>query len=397
MIGWWHCSAGASGDMMLGALVDAGVPLATVQAAVDEIPTEAVTLHSRQVERHGLAATLVTVEAPVATGERSWASIRHLLEAASLSHPVRELALDVFARLATAESLVHRTPVDDVHFHEVGGLDAIADIVGASAGIVALGLTGFSASPVTLGYGTARGEHGVVPVPGPAVLSLLGAVGAPVHSGDAPYEMCTPTGAALLAATVTSWGVMPAMRVTTVGTGAGGRDPAETANVLRLVIGEPTPVPGAAPSPTAALVIECNVDDLDPRLWPTVLSRLLDHGASDAWLTPILMKKGRPAHTLSVLVPEAEAQAVRQVIFTETSTLGLREVEYGKRVLTREFATVTVEGVPVRIKIGRLDGAVVNAQPEYEDVVVAATKLGRPVKAVLAAATAAAHEAGHAP
>jgi uncharacterized protein (DUF111 family) len=204
--------------------------------------------------------------------------------------------------------------------------------------------------------------------------------------------MCTPTGAALLAATVSGWGALPAKRVTTVGTGAGGRDPAEVANILRLVIGETVDAPAST-----ELVIETNVDDLDPRLWPAVLTRLLEAGAADAWLTPILMKKGRPAHTLSVLVAEDTADVVRHVIFTETSTLGVRESAYGKRALTREFATVDVDGVPVQVKIGRLDGVVVNAQPEYEDVVAAAAKLGRPVKAVLAAANAAAHEAGLAP
>jgi uncharacterized protein (TIGR00299 family) protein len=378
--------------MMLGALVDAGVPLGTLQAAVDAMGTEPVTLTSSPVKRHGIGATLVMVDAPVMATDRSWAGIRTLLEGAPLDDAVRALALDAFARLAAAESEVHRTPVDDVHFHEVGGLDAIADIVGAAAGLAALGLSSITSSPVTLGYGSARGEHGVVPVPGPAVLSLLGAAGAPVESGPAPYEMCTPTGAALLAASVAGWGALPPMRVDRVGTGAGGRDPAEVANVLRLVVGVPAPVPAGA-----ELVISCNVDDLDPRLWPAVLARVLDAGAADAWLTPILMKKGRPAHTLSVLVAGDAADAVRQVIFTETSTLGVRETTYAKRALSREFATVEVDGLPVRVKIGRLDGIVVNAQPEYEDVVAAAAKLGRPVKAVLAAANAAAHEAGLAP
>ena len=393
MIGWWHCSAGASGDMMLGALVDAGVPLATLQAAVDAIGTEPVTLTSSPVKRHGIGATLVMVDAPRTATDRSWSGIRSLLEAAALDDAVRALALDTFARLAAAEASVHRTPVDDVHFHEVGGLDAIADIVGSAAGIVSLGLSSLTSSPVTLGFGSASGEHGQVPVPGPAVLSLLGAADAPVESGPAPYEMCTPTGAALLAATVSGWGALPAMRVSTVGTGAGGRDPSEVANILRLVIGEPMKADAAAAA-TDELVIETNVDDLDPRLWPAVIARLLDAGAADAWLTPILMKKGRPAHTLSVLVRTDDADAVRRVIFTETSTLGVRESTFGKRTLTREFATVHVDGVPVQVKIGRLDGVVVNAQPEYEDVVAAAAKLGRPVKAVLAAANAAAHEAG---
>ena len=393
MIGWWHCSAGASGDMMLGALVDAGVPLATLQAAVDAVGTEPVTLTSSPVKRHGIGATLVMIDAPRTATDRSWAGIRSLLEDAPLEDAVRVLALDTFARLAAAEAAVHRTPVEDVHFHEVGGLDAIADIVGSAAGVIALGLTSITASPVTLGYGMAHGEHGVVPVPGPAVLALLGAAGAPVESGPAPYEMCTPTGAALLAATVAGWGALPPMVVDRVGAGAGGRDPGELPNLLRLVIGEPVATVAGSAGGTE-LVIACNVDDLDPRLWPAVLSRLLEAGAADAWLTPILMKKGRPAHTLSVLVSDARADAVRHVVFTETSTLGVREARFAKRALARESATVSVEGQPVRIKLGRLDGVLINAQPEYEDVVAAATQLGRPVKLVLAAAIAAAHEAG---
>jgi uncharacterized protein (TIGR00299 family) protein len=394
-IGWWDCQAGASGDMILGALVDAGVPLGTVQTAVDAMGTETITLSAQPVERHGIGATQVIVRTAQATAHRTWADVRTILEGADLADPVRALALATFARLAVAEAEVHRTTPDEVHFHEVGGLDAIADIVGAAAGLAVLGLTSATASTVTLGHGTsARSRHGVVPIPGPAVLALLGAAGAPVQAGPAPYEMCTPTGAALLASTVSGWGPLPAMRVTSVGVGAGGRDPAELPNILRLVVGEPVE---SNVSGDGELVIETNVDDLDPRLWPAVLSRLLEAGAADAWLTPILMKKGRPAHTLSVLVAEAKADAVRHVVFTETSTLGVRETTTARRRLTREFATVTVDGVSVQVKIGRLDGVVVNAQPEYEDVVAAAAQLGRPVKAVLAAANAAAHAAGLVP
>jgi len=219
-----------------------------------------------------------------------------------------------------------------------------------------------------------------------------------VQGGPAPYEMCTPTGAALLATTVGAWGALPPMRVTRVGVGAGGRDPVELPNLLRLVIGERvTGEPVDAATEDTELVIETNVDDLDPRLWPSVLSSLLAAGASDAWLTPILMKKGRPAHTLAVLVSDGKVDAVRRVIFTETSTLGVRESRYGKRALARELATVLVDGVAIRVKLGRLDGLIVNAQPEYEDVVAAAATLGRPVKAVLAAANAAAHASGLVP
>ena len=386
-IAWWDCAAGASGDMMLGALVDAGVPLSTLQETMSTLGVP-ISLTAQDVTRHGIGATQVAVVAPEDEVERTWADIRALLQRAPLETAVRDLALSVFARLADAEAQVHRTTPDEVHFHEVGGLDAIADVVGVCAGLIALGLTTTTASTVTLGQGSAHGRHGVIPVPGPAVLALL--AGAPVQAGPAPYEMCTPTGAALLAGTVSGWGALPPMRVTRVGVGAGGRDPVELPNLLRLVIGEPV----EAAAEETELVIETNVDDLDPRLWPSVLSSLLAAGAADAWLTPILMKKGRPAHTLSVLVGEAKADAVRRVIFTETSTLGVREARHGKRALSREVAIVLVDGVAVRVKIGRLDGLVVNAQPEYEDVVAAAATLGRPVKAVLAAANAAAHQAG---
>jgi uncharacterized protein (DUF111 family) len=243
-----------------------------------------------------------------------------------------------------------------------------------------------------------RGSHGMLPVPAPAVVELLAEAGAPVYGGDVPQEMCTPTGAALLASTVTRWGPLPLLTVTGRGFGAGARDLDEIPNVLRVVVGEPVAA-GAASAPDtgltgSALLLSTNVDDLDPRLWPAVIGALLAAGASDAWLTPIMMKKGRPAHTLSVLTGADRLDAVRRVVFTETSSIGLRQQEVGKLALERRTRTVTVDGVPVRVKTALLDGAVVNAQPEFEDVAAAAAALGRPAKAVLAAAVAAAAQ-GH--
>jgi uncharacterized protein (TIGR00299 family) protein len=388
MIGWWDCGAGASGDMCLGALADVGVPLDVMQAAVDAVGTERVTLESDTVERQGVVATKVEVRAPRTAVVRTWANIRGLLERAELEDTVRTVALDAFSRLAGAEAQAHRSSPEQVHFHEVGGLDAIADIVGTAAGLHALGLERLTASPVALGTGMVRGEHGLLPVPVPAVLALLGDAGAPVAGGPAPYEMCTPTGAALLAATVGAWGPLPPMRVRGAGAGAGGRNLDEVPNVLRLVVGVAADAPAAE-----TLVLETNVDDLDPRLWPAVLSRLLDAGASDAWLTPILMKKGRPANTLSVLLPGEHAAAIRRVVFTETSAIGLREHAVSKTALERAVLTVEVGGVPVRVKVASLDGEVVNAQPEYDDVAAAAARLARPIKTVLAAAVAQAHQA----
>jgi pyridinium-3,5-bisthiocarboxylic acid mononucleotide nickel chelatase len=387
-VGWFHCLAGASGDMVLGALVDAGVPLSRLQDAVDALPVERVELTSEEVTRHGVGATKVSVRVERSTVVRTWTNVRAILIDADLAEPVRATALAVFERLAAAEAKVHRTSPELVHFHEIGGLDAIADVVGAATGLHALGLDAVHASPVATGMGMTRGEHGLLPVPTPAVLELL--TGAPVYSGGVPHELCTPTGAAILAATVRSWGELPPMTVERVGVGAGDRDVDEVPNVLRLVVGTAT-VSTAAVEP--ALVVEANVDDLDPRLWPGVIAALLAAGAHDAWLTPIQMKKGRPAVTVSALCSPDSRAAVRAVLFTETSTIGLREHEVGKHALDRDVVTVTLaDGTDVRVKLARLDGAVVSATPEFDDVAMVAAKTGRPVKQVLAEAAALAQE-----
>ena len=400
-VAWFQCLAGASGDMLLGALLDAGAPLAQVQAAVDAVGTERVRIETEDVLRQGLAATKAHVRVPPSTVVRTWANIRLLLESADLAEPVRTRALDVFGRLAAAEAEAHRTTPEQVHFHEVGALDAVADVVGTCAALHALGVTSAVSSAVAVGSGMVRASHGLLPVPGPAVLSLLAAVGAPIYSGDAPHEMCTPTGAALLASTVSSWGPMPLGVVVASGYGAGSRDLPEVPNVLRVVLLDAVAADVASDESAEAAdaadtqrVLETNVDDLDPRLWPGVLEALLAAGAADAWLTPILMKKGRPAYTLSVLTPGSALADVRRVVFTETSAIGLREHDVDKRALERAWVTVAVGESTVRIKTASLDGVVVNAQPEYDDVLAAARASGRPVKSVLADALAAAHAEG---
>jgi uncharacterized protein (TIGR00299 family) protein len=387
MIGWLDLAAGASGDMLLGALVDAGVPLDVPAAAVAALPVERIRLISEPVTRHGLGATRVLVHAPPSAEHRTWSDVRTLLAGAALPEPVLDGALAVFERLAVAEGRVHRVPPEEVHFHEVGALDALADVVGVVAGFEHLGLTRLTASPVALGSGSARGAHGVVPIPGPAVLELL--AGVPVLAGPVPAEMCTPTGAALLAVRVDDWTTLPPMRVVRVGTGAGGRDPAELPDVVRLVLGEP-----AEPTPAGPVVLEANVDDLDPRLWPGVLDELFAAGASDAWLTPILMKKGRAAHTLSVLCrPDAVAE-VQAAVFATTTTIGMRVVPVGKVALERVQTSVEVLGGRVGVKVAISAGRVVNVSVEYEDVAALARALDLPVKEALRAATAAA-EAAH--
>jgi pyridinium-3,5-bisthiocarboxylic acid mononucleotide nickel chelatase len=428
-IAWIDCSAGASGDMLLGAFLDAGADLSVVNAAVAAVdPSLSVSVE--RTSRHQIAATKATVRVdgaphpesapdaghghghehevghgqeaghghghghqagPRHEGEaRAWADVRRLIEGAGLEDAVRARALDTFARLARAEASAHGVEPDAVHFHEVGALDAIADIVGVAAASVSLGLDRVVVSTIALGGGRqVRGQHGGIPVPGPAVLHLLAEAEAPVVGGTAPYEMTTPTGAALLATLADEFGMIPPMRISQTGVGAGGRDPVEVPNIVRVVVGETTE------RPATELVYETNVDDLDPRLWPQVLARLLEAGAADAWLTPILMKKGRPAHTLSVLVSSVNADAVRRVILTETTAIGLREFPITKHAADREFTAVEVDGQRISVKIARYAGQVINVQPEYDDVVAAATELKQPVKTVLARAIAAAESLWH--
>jgi uncharacterized protein (TIGR00299 family) protein len=383
-IGWLDLAAGASGDMLLAALVDAGVPLEVPARAIAALPVETIRLTTEEVTRHGIGATRVHVQAPPSEVHRTWAEVRALLTEAALPDDVRAGALAVFERLAVGEGRVHRTDPERVLFHEVGALDALADVVGVVAGLASLGLEQLTASPVALGSGSSRGAHGMVPIPAPAVLELL--AGAPVLAGPVPAEMCTPTGAALLAHHVDAWTTLPPMRVQRVGVGAGGRDPEELPNVVRLVLGEPV---GHGAEGTA-VVLETNVDDLDPRLWPGVLEELLAAGASDAWLTPILMKKGRAAHTLSVLCRPDAVAAVRAAVFATTSTIGLRTVPVGKVALERSAETVDVLGGRVGVKVARDGGRVVNVSVEFDDVAALARERGLPVKEVLRAATAAA-------
>jgi uncharacterized protein (TIGR00299 family) protein len=362
------------------------VPLSAVQAELDALEL-GLQVRTEQVTRGGLAATkahVVVDEAPAEEAgreHRTWPEVLVLL--GRLPDP--ELPHEVFRRLAEAEAQVHGTTPDEVAFHEVGALDALGDVVGVCAAVRRLGIERLLCSQVTLGAGTAHGAHGALPVPVPAVLTLL--AGAPVQGGSAPFECTTPTGAALLATLVDEWGPLPAMTAERVGVGAGTRDPEAFPNVVRLVLGT------AASASRSAVLLETNIDDLDPRLWPGVLQHLLEAGASDAWLTPILMKKGRPAHTLSVLAPSGALPAVRAVVFRETTTLGLRETTVAKHELQRSITTVDVAGQQVAIKHGWYDGQLVTSTPEWEDVARAAEALGWPAHQVLEAAQTAAKKA----
>ena len=391
MIGWVDASSGASGDMLLGALLGAGVPVEVIAEAVAAVAPEHIALRPEPVVRNGFSAIRCHVEVADSHTHRTWTDIAGLLADADLSDGVRRRAHDTFERLATAEAKVHGTSIDDVHFHEVGALDAIADVVGVCAGLEHLDLDELVVSPVAVGSGTVHGAHGTMPVPPPAVAELLR--GRPSYAGYVAMEMCTPTGAALLTSNATSFGPQPAMSVTEIGVGAGGRDPEGHANVLRLFVGVPSTEPSGTHHPEHGthqpLLVEANIDDLDPRLWPNVIAALLKAGASDAWLTPILMKKGRPAHTLHVLVAGDKADQVRSEVFRQTSTIGVREIAIVKHALDREMHTVMVDGLAVHVKLALDKGSVVNAQPEYDDVARVAEATNRPIKDVLAEAIAA--------
>lgn len=392
LVGWVDATGGISGDMLLGACLDAGVSRAAIQSAIDALQLpEQITIEAERAQRGGLGATRALVRVPPTERRRTLSDVLAVLDDAD--EPVRTGATAVFRALAEAEARVHQVPIEDVHFHEVGALDSIADVVGVVAALHALGIERLVCSPIALGGGRAQTEHGPIPIPGPAVVELLRARNAPAFGGPVEIELATPTGVALMTALAESFGPLPALRPTLVGVGAGSKDPAGHANITRLILGEPATASAAGIE--AAVVLEANVDDLDPRVWPVVLSELLAAGASDAWLTPILMKKGRPAHVLSVLTEPARAAALERLVFTHTSTIGLRARPVDKVVLPRDSVVVEVYGHPVRLKIARLDGAVVNAVPEYEDVARVAAEVGVPVKVVLDTARAAAVRAAN--
>jgi len=380
-IGWIDGTAGVSGDMLLGALADAGVPLGETQTQIDRLGL-GIILRAESVARAGLGATKVHVDVPTSDSIRHLSDIRELL--ARLNDPTRRRSLAVFERLAMAEAAVHRTSVDVVHFHEVGALDSIADVVGVCAGFAALSLDSLYCSTLSLGSGMTRGAHGPIPVPAPAVFAVLDGIGQ-VAAGPAPYESTTPTGAALLAEWVDDWRPLPTMTSYNVGMGAGTKDTDSVANVCRLVLGESADAPVAS---AGMVQIEANIDDLDPRVWPLAIEAVMASGAVDAWVTPIVMKKGRPAHTFSALCAVSAVDEVRSSIFRETSTIGVREYKVDREELERVVSIVDLDGHQIRVKTAHRRGAIVNRSLEWDDVVAAASALARSPSDVLARATA---------
>jgi uncharacterized protein (TIGR00299 family) protein len=366
--------------MLLGALIDAGSPLEEIIRSLTALDVPGWELDVKETSRAGIRATRVTVDVSDTQTRRDYSTVKDLLNAAALSPGVTRRALETFAVLAKAEAKVHGVDPDDVHFHEIGAVDALIDIVGCCAAFEAMAPVSIVASPLPMGSGTVATDHGVLPVPAPAVLEILREV--PIY-GDGSSELVTPTGAALLVANSDSFGPIPPMNLDAVGYGAGERDSREVANVTRVLIGEAaTGGPGA---PTH-IVVEANVDDMAPELIPHALEQLLTSGADDAWVTPIVMKKGRPAFTISALCSEANQDRVLDTLFRETTTFGARLQPVGKIALTREWVEVDVAGMPVRVKLARRGGEVVGAAPEHDDALKVARATGVPLKDVYAAA-----------
>jgi hypothetical protein len=390
-IGWLDCTSGVSGDMLLGALSDLAA-LDQLADLVDSLSSLGVSVSATETTRAGLRAVSVTVEAPSEQPHRHLSDVLAVINQAAVPDEVRVRARHVFERLARAEAQVHGVDVEDVEFHEVGAVDSIVDVLGACLGLHTLALEQLVVSPIALGGGTVQTAHGELPVPTPAALELLAAT--PLDAaGGGNSELATPTGLAIVAEWTSETGPLPQMRVSATGIGAGTRDPHDRPNVVRLIVGETSTAAGSDEPSDEWVVIEANVDDLDPRLWPGVLTTLLQAGAADAWLTPILMKKGRPAHTLSALSSGTAFAAVQQQMFAETSTIGVRWYSVGKRALDRETISVEIDGLTIRVKLAFDDGRMVSATPEFEDVATAAGALGVPVKEMLAAANGAVRNA----
>ncbi len=403
-IAYLECFSGMSGDMFLGALVDCGVPARLLEETVAALDVEARLEISRAV-RSGISATKVDVWVKGEKDlprEQYWAEknknekhghshshspartlneIRRTISAAPVSDRAKQTAIDIFGALGAAEGKIHNVPIESVHFHEVGAVDAIVDIVCAAAGADTLGVDEFICSPLNVGGGSVKCAHGSLPVPAPATLELLR--GAPVYSSGLQAELVTPTGAAIVKTLAARFAPFPDMKVERSGYGAGSRDFPGHPNVVRLTIGEATPSLAAKTASETITVLEANLDDLNPQVFGYVMDRLLEEGALDAFAVPVQMKKNRPGTLLTVLCEPGDASKLVQLIFAETTTLGVRRRDEVRQILARRWEKVVTSWGEVRIKIASMNGSVTNYAPEYEDCRRLAAEHHVPLKTVM--------------
>jgi uncharacterized protein (TIGR00299 family) protein len=375
-VAYLDCFSGVSGDMLLGAMLDAGLPLADLQNALSGLPLEGWLLSAQKVKRAGITGTHAVVDVRDEQPARTLRDVLRIVADARLPDADKERAAAVFRRLAQAEATVHGEPADAVHLHDVGAVDAIVDVVGAVAGLRLLGAERLYCSPLPLGEGEVSGPHGALPVPAPATLALLAGSPARVRAGAFHGELVTPTGAAIV--TTLAAFERPEMTVEAVGYGAGTRDPAGRPNVLRLWLGEAEAERATRPM----LLIETNIDDMTPEMLAYVQAKLLREGAADAWLTPVAMKKGRNAFVLSVICSEADEERVARLLLRETSTLGVRVRPVHRWEAEREVIEFESSLGPAAVKVKRLPGERPQVAPEFEACRAIAEAGGLPIAEV---------------
>jgi hypothetical protein len=381
------CFSGASGDMILGALLDLGVPLDGLQSALSGIVPRECRLTATRVLRSGISAVHFQVHeaghSHAAGGHaphRGLKEIQAMIGSSDLSDGVKRRASDLFERLGRVEADIHQVPIERVHFHEVGALDSIVDIVGSVWAIDALGVDRVVSSALNTGTGTVQTAHGRLPIPAPATITLL--EGVPVYGSDVQMELVTPTGALLVTGHASAYGPMPHMLVKRSGYGAGGREIPGQPNVLRAVLGDEA----AGAEHDRVLVLECNIDDMNPQFFGGLMDHLYAAGALDVFFAPVQMKKNRPGTLVTVMAPAQLRETVLDVLFRETTTIGVRHHEVDRECLSREWMTVTTAYGPVRIKVARRGAAVMNAAPEYEDCAALAAQHQAAIRDVHAAA-----------
>lgn len=373
--------------MVLGALVDLGLGLEDLSAALSTLDLEPFSIEAREIMSYGLRATKVDVVVPESVLVRTFANIRDIISSSGLPDAVKATSLEIFTRLARAEAVIHSKPVDQVHFHEVGAVDSIVDIVGAAYGIHALAISDVFASPLPLGHGMIKTAHGSLPVPAPAVLEIL--EDTPAYGRGIPTEIVTPTGAAVIKTLAAAFGNAPPMKIDRTGYGAGTKD-IGVPNLLRVTIGQPLDFPAEAEE--LACLIATNIDDMNPEFYDYVIERLFSEGANDVWLTPIQMKKTRPGTVVNVLCSPKDASAIKRVLLEETSTFGLRTTSVMKKAIEREFLEVETPWGKVNVKVGRESNHITSISPEFADCARIAGEQAVPIKEVFRKAQALAQE-----